>query len=187
VEKYAQLITLTPTLQPLLSPLELAHAQKSVDLRSLLPYGTRRDAALSPRPSRFQALVAAHMKASVLDSLPERLGDLEEVSNDGMSMSQCSRRATSCRTLPSLTPLPTAAVAKPDLEQAVFVYCREDVGPRRLPSCVSESTRLASRPTADLVARLCLFPQWRRGRLREGHDASRPVGHGRAVGRAGPG
>lgn len=30
VEKFAQLFTLAPTMQPLLSPLELAHAQKSV-------------------------------------------------------------------------------------------------------------------------------------------------------------
>lgn len=52
---------------------------------------------------RFQALVAAHMTASVLDSLPERLGDLEEVSNDGMSMGQCYLRTAAVRCTLRLT------------------------------------------------------------------------------------
>lgn len=48
------------------------------------------------------------MKASVLDSLPERLGDLEEVSNDGMSMG-----AVPFLALPSLPPR-TLHVTGPD-------------------------------------------------------------------------
>ncbi|CED83575.1 Predicted alpha-helical protein, potentially involved in replication/repair [Phaffia rhodozyma] len=91
IEKYAQMITITPTVQPLLSPLELKHARK------------------------FYALVASHFKLSVLDSLPDRMGDLEEVQSDGLSM-----------------------VAKPNPTTAVFIYCRRDIGPQRLPSFGSD-------------------------------------------------
>ncbi|KAL7414976.1 hypothetical protein BDY24DRAFT_338614 [Mrakia frigida] len=87
IERFAQHISSTPAMHYLLSPLELSHAK------------------------RYNALLIAHYKSSVLNSLPPSLHSLTELHNDGTDM-----------------------VSKPNSKTPVFIYCKKDIGPARLPS-----------------------------------------------------